>query len=301
MWPKDAPYDPVRSRLSLVPFSKPSVTGARACRIATSADRLAPAPPRRLRLLSADRLPWMWLSKCGCRSSKPWYSSNRWLWSSGIARVFGFTGDGDHAPGRPKTSDEVRDLIRQMSLDNPLWGAPRVHNELLKLGIEVSQATVGRYLPRPPKAPSPTWRSFLRNHMTVIVAIHTFLVATATFRMLYAVIVLDHYRRRVVHFEVTRNLTQVWLAWQITDAFPWDTAPRYLLRDRGTSYGLCFQNRVRAMGIEEVLTASVPHGKVHTSKELLAQSVARSSMRRTYVASCLVIFATITRAERICR
>jgi hypothetical protein len=93
--------------------------------------------------------------------------------------------------GRPKTSDEIRDLIRQMSLDNPLWGAPRVHGELLKLGIEVSQATVGRYLPRRPKAPSPTWRSFLRNHMTVIVAVDMFVVATATFRMLYAWITIE--------------------------------------------------------------------------------------------------------------
>jgi putative transposase len=91
--------------------------------------------------------------------------------------------------------------------------------------------------------------------MTVIVAVDMFVVATATFRLLYAVIVLDHHRRRVVHFEVTQNPTQVWLAQQITEAFPWDTAPRYLLRDRDTSYGLCFQNRVRAMGIEEVLTA----------------------------------------------
>jgi hypothetical protein len=104
-----------------------------------------------------------------------------------------------------------RDLIRQMSLDSPLWGAPRVHGELLKFGIEVSQATVGRYLPRRPKAPSPTWRSFLRNHMAVIVAVDMFVVVTATFRMLYAVIVLDHHRRRVIHFEVTRNPTQVWL------------------------------------------------------------------------------------------
>ena len=142
-----------------------------------------------------------------------------------------------------------------MSVDNPLWGAPRVHGELLKLGIDVSQATVGRYLPRRPRAPSPTWRSFLRNHMTVIVAVDMFVVATATFRLLYAVIVLDHHRRRVVHFEVTQNPTQVWLAQQITEAFPWDTGSRYLLRDRDTSYGLCFQNRVQAMGIEEVLTA----------------------------------------------
>jgi putative transposase len=154
-------------------------------------------------------------------------------------------------PGRPKTSDEIRDLIRRMSLDNPLWGASRVHGELLKLGIEVSQATVGRYLPQRPKAPSPTWRSFLRNHITDIAAVDMFAVATATFRTLYTVIVLDHHRRRVIHFDVTQKPTQAWLARQITEAFPWDTAPRFLLRDRDTSYGLCFQNRVRAMGIEE--------------------------------------------------
>jgi hypothetical protein len=113
-----------------------------------------------------------------------WYSSNRRLWSNSIAKAFGFTGGGDHA-----VQDEIRDLIRQTSLDNPIWGAPRLHGELLKLGIEVSQATVARYLPRRPKAPSPTWRSFLRN-----VAVDMFVVATATFRMLYAVIVLDHHR-----------------------------------------------------------------------------------------------------------
>ena len=106
-----------------------------------------------------------------------------------------------------------------------------------------------------PEGSLPDLGQLLRNHMTVIAAVDMFVVATATFRMLYAVIVLDHHRRRVIHFEVTRNPTQVWLARQITEAFPWDTAPRYLLRDRDTSYGLCFQNRVRAMGIEEVLTA----------------------------------------------
>jgi len=158
-------------------------------------------------------------------------------------------------PGRPKTSAEIRALIRQMSRANPLWGAPRIHGELLKLGIDVSQATVGRHLPRRPKAPSPTWRSFLRNHMTAIAAVDMFMVATVTFKLLYAVIVLSHHRRRVIHFEVTQNPTQAWLARQITEAFPWDTAPRYLLRDRDTSYGICFQNRARAMGIEEVLTS----------------------------------------------
>jgi len=122
---------------------------------------------------------------------------------------------------------EIRDLIRRMSLANPLWGAPRIHGELLKLGIEVSQATVGRYLPWRPKVPSPTWRSFLHNHLTDIAAIDMFVVATATFQLLYALIVLGHDRRKVIHVAVTHNPTQVWLAHQMTEAFPWDTAPRY--------------------------------------------------------------------------
>lgn len=146
-------------------------------------------------------------------------------------------------------------MIRQMSTANPLWGAPRIHGELLKLGIEVSQATVGRYMPWRAKEPSPTWRSFLQNHMTNIAAVDMFVVATATFGLLYAVIVLGHDRRRVIHFDVTQNPMQTWLARQITEAFPWDTAPRYLLRDRDTSYGIGFRDRVRAMNIEEVVTA----------------------------------------------
>ena len=212
--------------------------------------------PRRLRLHSADRLLWVCLYRVWPRVLdalvlvKPatvvkWHRQGfriYWWWRS-------------RCPGRPKTSAEIRALIRQMSRANPLWGAPRIHGELLKLGIDVSQATVGRHLPRRPKAPSPTWRSFLRNHMTAIAAVDMFMVATVTFKLLYAVIVLSHHRRRVIHFEVTQNPTQAWLAQQIIEAFPWDTAPRYLLRDRDTSYGICFQNRVRAMGIEELLTA----------------------------------------------
>jgi transposase InsO family protein len=152
-------------------------------------------------------------------------------------------------------SAEIGELIRQMSLANPLWGAPRIHGELLKLGIEASQATVGRYMPWRPKVPSPTWRSFLHNHPADIVAIDMFVVATATFRLLYALIVLGHDRRKVIHFEVTQSPTQVWLSRQITEAFPWDTAPRYLLRDRDASYGTVFHDRVRVMGIKEVVTA----------------------------------------------
>ena len=148
-----------------------------------------------------------------------------------------------------------RDLIRRMSRANPLWGAPRIHGELLKLGIKISQATVGRWMPWRPKVPSPTWRSFLRNHLPDIAAIDMFVVATATFQLLYALIVLSLDRRRVVHFAVTPNPTQDWLSRQMTEAFPWDTAPRYLLRDRDKSYGPAFRHRVRAMGITEVITA----------------------------------------------
>ena len=150
---------------------------------------------------------------------------------------------------------EIRDLIRKMSLANPLWGAPRIHGELLKLGIDVSQATVGRYLPWRPKVPSPTWRSFLQNHMHDTAAVDMFVVVTARFQLLYALVVLGHERRKVIHFDVTQNPTQVWLARQITEAFPWDTAPRFLLRDRDASYGQTFRDRVQAMAIEEVVTA----------------------------------------------
>ena len=142
-----------------------------------------------------------------------------------------------------------------MSRANPLWGAPRIHGELLKLGIEISQATVGRWMPWRPKVPSPTWRTFLHNHLPDIAAIDMFVVVTATFRLLYALIVLSLDRRRVVHFEVTANPTQNWLSRQMTEAFPWDTVPRYLLRDRDTSYGPAFRHRIRAMEITEVITA----------------------------------------------
>ena len=157
--------------------------------------------------------------------------------------------------GRPRMSREIRDLIRQMSQANPLWGAPRIHGELLKLGIEVSQATVGRYLPWRPKAPSPSWRSFLQNHRHDTAAVDMFVVVTATLQLLYAVVVLGHERRKVIHFDVTPNPTQAWLARQITEAFPWDTAPRFLLRDRDASYGHTFRDRVQAMAIEQVVTA----------------------------------------------
>jgi putative transposase len=157
--------------------------------------------------------------------------------------------------GRRSTSGETCDLIRQMSSANPLWGAPRIHGELMKLGIEVSQATVAKYMVRRPRSASPTWSSFLRNQASGIAAIDMFVAVSASFRLLYVMIILAHDRRKIVRFDVTQHPTAGWLSRQVTEAFPWDTAPRFLLRDRDRSYGAQFSKRVKAMGITELVTA----------------------------------------------
>ena len=210
--------------------------------------------PGRLRLFTFDRLLWVMLYRLWPRCLevmvlvKPatviqWHRKGFrlfWRWRS--------------KSGRPSADREIRDLIRQMSGANPLWGA-RIHGELLKLGIEVSQATVAKYILRRRGTPSQNWRSFLRNHAEGIAAIDMFVVASASFQLLYVVIILAHDRRNIVRTAVTEHPTAAWLSRQVTEAFPWDTAPRYLLRDRDTSYGSYFSNRVKAMGITEVLTA----------------------------------------------
>ncbi|TFH40335.1 MAG: integrase [Lysobacterales bacterium] len=158
-------------------------------------------------------------------------------------------------PGRPRVPREVRELIREMSRANPLWGAPRIHGELLKLGIEVSQATVSKYMVKPEHRPSQSWQTFLTNHARDIVSIDFFTVPTATFKVLYVFLVLDNARRRIIHFNVTTNPTAAWTGQQIIEAFPWDTAPEYLVRDRDGIYGSDFTRRVAAMGIEQIRTA----------------------------------------------
>jgi transposase InsO family protein len=142
-----------------------------------------------------------------------------------------------------------------MSRSNPLWGAPRIHGELLKLDIHVAQATVSKYMMRNRKPPSQSWRTFLNNHLPDLVSIDFFTVPTATFRVLYVFIVLSHERRCVMHFNVTEHPTAPWTAQQIIEAFPFETAPRYLLRDRDGIYGGNFQRRVSGMGIEQVCTS----------------------------------------------
>ncbi len=216
--------------------------------------RTSPRPSLR----SADRLLWVILSRIlpNWREVvvivKPetvigWHRKGFrlfWAWKSRRRR-----------DGRPTVPREVRDLIRRMSRENPLWGAPRIHGELIKLGIEVSQATVSKYMKDLPRPPSQTWLTFLRNHILCSASMDFFVLPTVTFRLLFVFIVLHHERRRIVHIGVTAHPTATWIKQQMTEAFPWDTAPRYMIRDRDSVYGLVVHARIKAMGIDEVVTA----------------------------------------------
>jgi transposase InsO family protein len=153
--------------------------------------------------------------------------------------------------GRPKIDRDLRDLIQRMSQENPLWGAPRIHGELLMLGYQVAQSTVSKYMARGCKPRSQSWKTFLRNHAEAIAAIDMCVVPTVTFEHLFAFLVLGHGRRRLLWFDVTRHPTAEWLARQITEAFPWTSAPTYLIRDNDRSYGHIFLARLRARGIRD--------------------------------------------------
>jgi transposase InsO family protein len=154
-----------------------------------------------------------------------------------------------------------------MSRDNALWGAPRIHGELLKLGIDIAQSTVAKYMPRRYVLPSPGWRAFLRNHTAHIAAINLFVIPTIGFRLLYGLVILRLERRRLVWTNVTANPTADWIAKQITEAFPWDTAPRYLIRDRDTAYGVAITRRLRAMGIRDrPITSRSPWQNGHVER-----------------------------------
>jgi transposase InsO family protein len=210
------------------------------------------APPR-LRLRGSDRalLVWitgLWPSLLGAvRVVQPetvlrWHRTGFkmvWRWKS------------RHRAGRPRIDRGLRDLIRQMSRENPLWGASRIHGELLMLGFEVAQSTVSKYIVRPSKPPSQTWKTFLRSHAEAIAAIDMCVVPTLTFELLFAFLVLGHGRRQLLWFEVTRHPTAKWLARQLTEAFPWTSAPAYLVRENDRAYGHVFTSRVRAMGIRD--------------------------------------------------
>jgi len=160
-----------------------------------------------------------------------------------------------HPQGRPSVSREIIGLIRKMSMANPRWGAPRIHGELLKLGFDLSESTVAKYMLSRRTPPSQTWRTFLTNHAKTFVSSDFFVVPTVFFRVLFVFVILSHDRRRPVHVAVTEYPTSEWVAHQLLEAFPWDSAPQYLLRDQDGSYGEKFSEAARWLGVREVLTA----------------------------------------------
>ena len=210
-------------------------------------------PRRRLQLRCADRALFIWLYRCYPRvldaitivrpeTVVRWHRRGfaaYWRWKS-------------RSPGgRPRIAQEVRDLIRRMSLENPLWGASKMHGELLKLGIAVAQSTVSLYMVPRRDRPLQTWKTFIHNHAEGLASIDLFVVPTIAFQQLFAFLVLGHKRRQLLWFAVTRNPTAEWLARQITQAFPWDTAPKYLIRDNDRAFGAVFKARIQAMGIRD--------------------------------------------------
>jgi putative transposase len=210
------------------------------------------------KLQPADRVLWVWLSRVwpGWKEVLAFVQPRTVLaWQKKRFRDYWRRLSQGDKPGRPPISKEIRALIRDMWRANPTWGSPRIVGELRKLGITVAKSTVETYRPRVRKPPSPTWRTFLANHVKDLVACDFFTVPTVQCRVLFVFIMLAHKRRRIVHFNVTEHPTAQWTAQQIVDAFPWDTAPRYLLRDRDSIYSTTFQSRVENMGIEEVKSA----------------------------------------------
>jgi transposase InsO family protein len=153
--------------------------------------------------------------------------------------------------GRPTVPLEIRRLIREMSIANPLWGAPRIHGELLKLGIDVGQTSVAKYMARRRAPPSQGWRTFLRNHAEGIAAMDLFVVPTVSFRLLYGLLIMGHGRRQILWFGATAHPTAEWIANQLTQACGWEQIPRYLIRDRDRAYGEIFIRRVRSIGIRD--------------------------------------------------
>jgi transposase InsO family protein len=156
-----------------------------------------------------------------------------------------------HRGGRPTVPLAIRGLIREMSIANPLWGAPRVHGELLKLGIDIGQTSVAKYMARRRGPPSQGWKTFLHNHADGIAAMDLFVVPTISFRLLYGLLIMGHDRRQILWFGVTAHPTAEWIANQLTAACGWEQAPRYLIRDRDGAYGEVVIRRLRSMGIRD--------------------------------------------------
>ena len=205
-----------------------------------------------------DRLLWVWLSRLwpGWQEVLEFAQPRTVIaWQKKRFRTYWRRLSQSGKPGRPAIVKEVRKLIQDMWQSHPTWGSPRIVGELRKLGIDVAKATVEKYRPKVRKPSSPTWKAFLNNHVQDLVACDFFTVPTVTCQVLFVFIMLAHERRRIVHVHITEHPTAPWTAQQIVEAFPCDTAPRYLLRDRDSLYSEHFQQRIKNMGLEEVKIA----------------------------------------------
>jgi transposase InsO family protein len=216
---------------------------------------------RRPRFRRFDRLFWILLSHWWPQWSESLMIVQaetvlRWR-RNGWAAIWGYRSRGRWRGGRPRVSGEVRNLIRQMSRENFLWGAPRILGELLMLGFDVCERTVSRWMKRAPKVPDPAqrWLAFLRNHRDAIAAMDFFTVPMVTFRVLYCFFVISHDRRRILHFNVTRHPTSLWIVQQLREAFPFGSAPRFLIFDRDAKYGLEVSTAVRSLKMDPVRTS----------------------------------------------
>src|SRR2546422_3378 len=242
---------------------------------------------RRPRLLRSDCLFWVLLARVwvGWRQSLVIVTPDTVLrWQRRRFREHWTKLSRRPTRGRPRVDPGITALVIQMAAANPLWGAPRIHGELLKLGIVVAERPVSRLLPKRRTPPSQSWRTFLTNHVRDLVSIDFFTVPTAHLRVVFVLVVLAHQRRRVLHFNVTEHPTAAWTAQQIVDAFPDDAAPAYLLRDRDSVYGDSFRRRVKGLGIDEVLTT--PHSPWQNPfVERLISSVRRECLDHVLVLS----------------
>jgi putative transposase len=212
----------------------------------------------RPRLRPTDRLFWAWLSRLwsGWQEALAFVQPRTVIaWQRQRFRDHWRRLSQQGPPGRPAIAKELRELIRTLWQANPTWGSPRIVGELRKLGVDVAKSTVEKYRPRSRKSPSPTSKTFLKIHMQDVVALDFFTVPTVTFRVLFVLVILAHDRRRIVHINVTEHPTAQWTTQQVVEAFPWDEAPRYLLHDRDRIYGTTFRQRVKHMGIKEVVVA----------------------------------------------
>lgn len=166
-----------------------------------------------------------------------------WRWKSGSGG------------GRPRVSQELQGLVLRLAAENPLWGAPRIHGELLKLGFELAQSTVSNYLRRHPRPRGKAWKTFIENHRDAIAAIDLFVVPTIGFKLMYGIAIIHLKRRELVWTNATVHPTAEWIAQQITEAFPWDQTPKHLIRDRDASYGAVFKRRLATLAIRDHPTA----------------------------------------------